>query len=140
MSRADFQLIDAIRSGCLADFNAAVDAGAYHSARDWNGYPALVLTYKKQRPDYARRLIALGATGRDRYRRTLADIYVGKTRINAVMIAKGFAWHYAQYNDEYELAKMHRTAKDKKIGLWSLPDPVAPWDWRKQRRSERKPK
>ena len=61
MSRADFQLIDAIRSGCLDDFNAAVDAGAYHSARDWNGNPALVVAYEKQRPDYARRLIALGA-------------------------------------------------------------------------------
>ncbi|ELP34552.1 ankyrin repeat domain-containing protein [Rhodopirellula baltica] len=61
MNRADFQLIDAIRSGCLADFNAAVDAGAYHSARDWNGNPALVVAYKTQRPDYARRLIALGA-------------------------------------------------------------------------------
>lgn len=74
MSRADFQLIDAIRSGCLADFNAAVNAGAYHSACDWTGTPALVVAYKTQRPGYARRLIALGADPhniRDRRRNTL---------------------------------------------------------------------
>ena len=74
-----------------------------------------------------RKTVRVVPTGRDRYRRTLADIYIGETRINAVMIAKGFAWHYAQYNDESELADFQRIAKDKKLGLWSLPDPVAPW-------------
>lgn len=60
MTRADFKLIAAIRSGCLDAFNDAVNCGASPSATSWNGSPSLIVAYKAQRPDFARRLIALG--------------------------------------------------------------------------------
>ncbi|QDT07484.1 hypothetical protein K227x_59110 [Rubripirellula lacrimiformis] len=61
MNRADFKFIAAIRSGCLVDFNEAVDRGASPSSRSWDGTPSLVVASKARRPDYARRLIELGA-------------------------------------------------------------------------------
>ncbi len=50
----------------------------------------------------------------------------------------GMAWWYRKYAGEqspegrerYE--KAERTARDGKLGLWRDPNPVPPWDWRKQ--------
>tara|TARA_R110002073_G_scaffold8027_19_gene44867 strand:- start:1722 stop:2420 length:699 start_codon:yes stop_codon:yes gene_type:complete len=61
MTCADFKLIEAIRCSCLDAFNDAINCGASPLAKCWNGDPSLVVAYKAKRPDYARRLIALGA-------------------------------------------------------------------------------
>lgn len=61
MTRANSKVIAAIHSGCLDDFNNAVSRGASPSSRSWDGKPSLVVAFKKGRPEYARRLIALGA-------------------------------------------------------------------------------
>jgi hypothetical protein len=37
--------------------------------------------------------------------------------------------HYAPANRE--LARLEAEAKAAKIGLWSRPDPVPPWEWRR---------
>ena len=58
----NFRLLQAIQSGCLADFNEAVKNGASPSSRDLNGDHALVVAYKAGTPDLARRLIELGAS------------------------------------------------------------------------------
>lgn len=50
----------------------------------------------------------------------------------------GMAWWYRKYAGEqspedrerYENAE--RSARDGRIGLWRDPNPVPPWDWRKQ--------
>jgi len=50
----------------------------------------------------------------------------------------GMAWHFTRYAHEqdpqqrgqYEFAEFE--ARAKKVGLWSDPSPVAPWEWRKQ--------
>jgi endonuclease YncB( thermonuclease family) len=49
----------------------------------------------------------------------------------------GMAWHFTRYAKEqppdqrgqYEFAEYE--ARGKKVGLWSDPEPVAPWEWRK---------
>lgn len=61
MTLPDFQLINAVRNGCVREFDEAVGRGANPNAKDWNGTPSLVVAFKAQRPDMARRLIALGA-------------------------------------------------------------------------------
>jgi endonuclease YncB( thermonuclease family) len=55
---------------------------------------------------------------------------------NLAQVAAGFAWHYKQY--EKEQSKQDRLAYDgaeqrareQKLGLWSDPHPVPPWEWR----------
>ena len=42
------------------------------------------------------------------------------------------ALHYKQYNKDEELAKLEQEAKNKKIGLWSQPNPVALWEFRRK--------
>ena len=56
----------------------------------------------------------------------------------------GMAWWYRQYAKEqtpkqrgqYEFAEVE--AKAKGVGLWREPEPVAPWEWRRQKREARK--
>jgi endonuclease YncB( thermonuclease family) len=63
-------------------------------------------------------------TDTDRNKRKIADIYTQqKLWINKELVAKGMAWHFVKYSSNKELAKAE---------LWSLKNPVAPWDWRKK--------
>ena len=68
---------------------------------------------------------------KDRYQRTLGDIFLGDQWINKDMVSSGFAWHYRQYSDSAEVAAAERSARSNKVGLWSHRDPIAPWDFRR---------
>lgn len=74
--------------------------------------------------------VRIEKSGLDQYRRTLAFIYVGNICVNKELIKLGMAWHYKHYNNDPELTKLENEARKAKIGLWSLPNPVAPWDFR----------
>lgn len=53
-------------------------------------------------------------------------------------ITRGLAWHYKKYAPEQPEEERERysfaeeEAKAKKAGLWGDPNPVPPWDWRRQ--------
>ena len=75
---------------------------------------------------------------RDHYNRVLGHIIIGKRWINYEMVAEGWAWHYKQYDKDKRFADAEVKAKAAKKGLWAGPNPVAPWDWRRENR-ENKP-
>lgn len=79
------------------------------------------------------KVVRIESTGQDRYGRTLAFVYVGQECVNKELLKSGMAWHYKKYNNDSELAKLETEAREKKIGLWSQANPVAPWDWRKSK-------
>ena len=70
----------------------------------------------------------------DRYGRTIGDVFlVGESiSLNERLVQEGWAWHYKQYSDDPTLAALEISAKNRKAGLWADPNPVAPWEWRKQ--------
>ncbi len=78
-------------------------------------------------------------TETDRYGRHLADIYLNDRWVNRGMTRAGMAWHYVQYSSDRELAAAEAAAKAEKIGIWSLRDYVAPWDWRSGKRPDAAP-
>jgi len=82
--------------------------------------------------------VTIHAKGKDRYGRTLAEVYVGKTCINKLMVERGFAWHFKKYSSDKEYALLELKARKNKSGLWADPKPIAPWDWRKMQ-SQKKP-
>lgn len=86
---------------------------------------------------------------RDRYGRIIGKVMVADPSCRQVscqktidachaQITAGMAWWYVQYAKEqdggdarrYELAE--QDSRGRRTGLWSDPDPVPPWDWRKQ--------
>jgi endonuclease YncB( thermonuclease family) len=64
--------------------------------------------------------------------RTLGFVFVGDVNVNKELLKQGLAWHYKQYNKDAELAALEQEARKKKIELWSHPNPVAPWDFRRK--------
>ncbi len=77
-------------------------------------------------------------TGKDAYKRVLAYVYVGDVCVNKELIKQGMAWHFKKYNKNKELADLELKAKKEKTGLWSMDNPKAPWDWRKEKKDKRK--
>jgi len=73
-------------------------------------------------------------TDTDRYGRTIGVVYFEEQNINEAMLTKGFAWHYAQYDNNKKWAKLEREARKKGIGIWSQQTPTPPWEWRKANR------
>lgn len=73
--------------------------------------------------------------GHDRYKRTIAEVILpnGKN-LNNLLLTNGFAWFYEQYSKDFEKQKLEMAARLAKIGLWSQPEPHAPWNFRKQRK------
>ncbi len=55
---------------------------------------------------------------------------------NRVMVETGLAWANRQGGGKYlrdeAIAGLERRARDRRLGLWSQPGAVAPWDWRWQ--------
>jgi endonuclease YncB( thermonuclease family) len=49
------------------------------------------------------------------------------------MVQEGMAWHFVKYSSDTTLARLEQQARAKKIGLWSDPHAIAPWDYRSKR-------
>ena len=69
---------------------------------------------------------------RDRWGRVIATVYVDGNDLSLALLRNGLAWHYAKYNDDERYATAERSARARKVGLWSDGDPMPPWDWRKR--------
>ncbi|MBR4220727.1 MAG: thermonuclease family protein [Victivallales bacterium] len=74
-------------------------------------------------------------TSKDRYGRILGDIYLGEELINLKMVEAGLAWHYVMFAKGNTLmAKAEAEARAAKRGLWQEPNPIPPWEFRKNSR------
>ena len=75
---------------------------------------------------------------KDRYGRTLAEIYVGNRNINLQMVQVGAAYVYRQYLkqcDRDSYLRAEDTATKKGLGVWGPYKPAqVPWEYRRSRR------
>ncbi len=83
--------------------------------------------------------IALRTVDRDRYGRTVAEVYTGGQSVNLQMVASGQAAVYRQYlngcpANKQQLLQAEATAKRQGQGMWNRSNPikVMPWDFRKK--------
>jgi endonuclease YncB( thermonuclease family) len=74
--------------------------------------------------------------GYDKYKRTLAEVLLPDgTHVNHTLVKDGWCWWYRKYApDNSELMNLEKDARQAKKGLWVDPQPVPPWEWRKQGR------
>jgi len=74
---------------------------------------------------------------RDRYKRIIGKLLLAGQDVNLQQVKDGYAWHYKYYQKEqsevdrmlYDLAE--KDARGKRIGLWSVPKAIAPWEYRR---------
>lgn len=74
----------------------------------------------------------------DRYGRLIAEIITDEgVNVNKELVKNGLAWHYKKYSNVNEYAQLEIEARNKKNGLWSELNPIAPWVWRKTPKENR---
>ena len=79
--------------------------------------------------------VTIESSGKDRYGRTLGTVFSqSKGNVNAELIRMGMAWHYRQYSQSTALQGFEDYARENKIGLWTDPNPIPPWEWRRGKR------
>ncbi len=72
----------------------------------------------------------------DRYSRSVCDLHLdgGKTTANREIVRMGLAWANRARPDflrDGEVANAEAQARQQRLGLWSDPHAVAPWEWRR---------
>ncbi|WP_332452715.1 thermonuclease family protein [Chryseobacterium aquaticum] len=74
--------------------------------------------------------------GKDRYRRTVAKIFYDNEKyLSAEIIKAGFGWWYYKASKNFKLKDVEILAKKKKLGLWLDKNAIAPWDFRKMKKT-----
>ncbi len=68
----------------------------------------------------------------DRYGRLIGTVIndLGEN-VNKELVMAGLAWHFKKYSTDSVFAQLEIEARENKIGLWSEPGPIPPWEWRK---------
>lgn len=69
--------------------------------------------------------------GREVARCRLADGTARGTDLGLTLVQGGYAWDYPQYSGEY-YAFVQADARRNRRGLWALPSPQPPWEYRKR--------
>ena len=78
----------------------------------------------------------------DKYQRVVGKITFNGQDVNLRQIKLGLAWHYKKYEKEQDVedrsiyANAEYLAQRDKLGLWYDASPIAPWDYRKQKREK----
>jgi len=79
--------------------------------------------------------VTVHSLGNDRCNRAIARVFVGSTNVNHKLVEEGFAWWYRECApNERELERLESEAKAARRGLWTDPNPVPPWEWRRNQR------
>lgn len=81
-------------------------------------------------------VVSIETRGLDQYNRKIGRVLVNGTDVSEELVRNGLAWHYARGVGDPRLADAERVARSSRVGLWSDPAPVPPWEWRRTHRSE----
>ena len=71
--------------------------------------------------------------GNDLYGRTLGVVELNDGRtLNHLLIQRGMCWWYERYApNDIRAKKLEESARKEKLGLWEMPHPIPPWEFRK---------
>jgi endonuclease YncB( thermonuclease family) len=101
------------------------------------GQPYGVETLAYVRDLLGGKLVRIETFGKDRQGRTLAVVWLGDVNVNLTMVKEGLAWVSPAVSDSRVRAELEvaaQQAQKAKYGLWSLPHPEPPWEYRKRLR------
>ena len=86
--------------------------------------------------EHLRRLVGQGFTQirvkhRDKYRRTVAEVWKGTMNLNLAMVKAGKVAVYRRYCKVGAYQQAEVMAKSRRIGIWAKPGShQRPWEWR----------
>lgn len=102
--------------------------------------PETTQKYGQASRDYLRKIVknktlTYKIRSKDDYGRVVATLYGDNKDLNYEMIKAGLAWHYKYYYKSKKYAEAEKNARKQKLGLWKGDNPQAPWDYRKENKS-----
>jgi endonuclease YncB( thermonuclease family) len=113
---------------------ASIDAPETGHGKDRPGQPFGDASRKNLAQYVAGKTLTLTCFEKDRYDRHICDIPVEGTTANRLQVEQGMAWANQQARGKYlrdkSLPALENAARQKKLGLWSEPGAVSPWEWR----------
>lgn len=74
---------------------------------------------------------------RDMFGRPVARVFADKLDVNAQMVKDGYAWYFGTYSKDKTVQALEAEARLNKRGLWSKPNPVPPWTFRKESKKKK---
>lgn len=78
------------------------------------------------------KIVTIRSHGNDRYGRTLGDVFYGSNSLNQELVGEGYCWWYRKYApNNLTLKSLEESAQTQKKGLWVIPNPLPPWEFRK---------
>lgn len=84
----------------------------------------------------AQQVVLVRVASRDRYGRMIGEVNLPDGRsLNQELVRAGYAWWYRKYSTDRTLADLEDEARRNRRGLWGDPNPVPPWEWRKEKKS-----
>jgi endonuclease YncB( thermonuclease family) len=86
---------------------------------------------------YGQRVVVAydGANATDRYGRLIGVVFNSQQEeLNYALVEAGLAWHFKKYSTEERYSIAERSARRQGKGLWSAPNPIEPWNWRKKKK------
>jgi endonuclease YncB( thermonuclease family) len=76
--------------------------------------------------------VRIESHGRDKHRRTLGTVFDGELNVNQELVKEGWCWWFRKFvPKDQALKQLEQEAKDAKKGLWTDPNPVPPWLYRR---------
>ena len=80
--------------------------------------------------------VTIRTHGHDKYKRTIGDVLLPDgMNLNQELVKQGWCWWYRKYAPgDTVLEGLETEAREGRKGLWADPQPVPPWEWRKQRK------
>jgi len=113
---------------------ASIDAPETAHGSERPGQPFGEASRKNLAQYVAGKTLTVTCFEKDRYDRHICDIPVEGTTANRLQVEQGMAWANQQAKGKYlrdkSLPDLEKAARQKKLGIWSEPGAVSPWQWR----------
>jgi len=78
-----------------------------------------------------RKIVDVREYDKDEYDRIVARVYVEGKDLSLELVRAGLAWRFRRSSD-LVLDKAEAQARTQKRGLWSTPNPIPPWEYRRK--------
>jgi len=72
----------------------------------------------------------------DKYGRVIGTIYLDGVDINLTQVKRGMAWVYDRYCSDPTYHEAEQEARSARLGLWSHPNPIEPWNYRRGKKEK----
>jgi endonuclease YncB( thermonuclease family) len=83
------------------------------------------------------KLVEVESVTQDRYGRSVALVKVNGQSLNEELLKAGLAWVLIRHCDKplcNEWLKYEEQTRQRKSGLWSMPNPMPPWEFRRAKK------